>query len=87
MVLIPQMLKKMQGAFEEGYLPQGRGGVSHMAGKGQQAISRKIAHLVSDEGKTPKQAAGQAYGMARGGYIGESAKRYASIGKKLRKRK
>jgi hypothetical protein len=31
----------------------------------QKWIGEKIAHLIREEGKTPKQAAGQAYGMAR----------------------
>jgi hypothetical protein len=31
----------------------------------QRAVSEKIAHLIRSEGKTPKQAAGQAYGMMR----------------------
>ena len=40
-------------------------------------ISRKIGHLVKKEGKTPKQAAGQAFGMARSGDLGPAAKRKA----------
>lgn len=37
----------------------------------QKRISAKIAHLIRVEGKTPKQAAGAAYGMAREGRLGE----------------
>jgi hypothetical protein len=39
-----------------------------MAKKNQKAISKKIAHLVK-EGKPVKQAAGEAYGMARAGKL------------------
>lgn len=42
--------------------------------KGQAAISRKVRKLVKKEGKTPKQAAGQAFGMARRGDLGPAAK-------------
>lgn len=37
-------------------------------------IGAKIAHLVRKEGKTPKQAAGAAYGMARAGRLGKGGK-------------
>lgn len=56
-----------------------------MASTGRKRISRKIRHLVKEEGKTPKQAAGQAFGMARSGDLGPSAKRKA--GKKRRSKK
>jgi len=36
-----------------------------MSKKAKKRVSRKIAHLIKTEGKTPKQAAGQAYGMER----------------------
>jgi hypothetical protein len=52
--------------------------------KGDEAIRRKIAHLVESEGKTPKQAAGQAFGMARQGSLGAPARRAA--GRRPRKR-
>lgn len=45
--------------------------------KGDEAVRRKIAHLIESEGKTPSQAAGQAFGMARHGDLGPAAKRVA----------
>lgn len=53
--------------------------------KGQKRISRKIRHLVKTEGKTPEQAAGQAYGQARAGDLGPAAKRAA--GRRPRKKR
>lgn len=38
--------------------------------KAQSRVSAKIAHLIRTEGKTPKQAAGAAYGMERAGRLG-----------------
>lgn len=46
-------------------------------GKGHDAIERKIKHLIESEGKPPKAAAGQAFGMARHGDLGPAAKRAA----------
>ena len=54
--------------------------------KGKKKISRKIAHLVKKEGKTPKQAAGQAFGMARQGTLGSAAKKAAGRRRKTGKR-
>lgn len=33
------------------------------------AIQKKIKHLIEKEGKSPKQAAGMAYGMAKEGRL------------------
>lgn len=45
-----------------------------MAGKGHAAIGRKVKKL-KGEGKSQKQAVGQALGMARGGHLGRAAKK------------
>ncbi|KKK66582.1 hypothetical protein LCGC14_2962660 [marine sediment metagenome] len=52
-----------------------------MASKGGKRISRKIRHL-KKEGKTQRQAVGQALGMARSGNLGPAAKRKAKRSKK-----
>ena len=44
-----------------------------MASKGGKRISRKIRHL-KKEGKTQRQAVGQALGMARSGSLGPTRK-------------
>ena len=50
--------------------------------KGQKkAISAKIGHLIK-EGKTPKQAAGAAFGMAREGRLGPKGEYIRKKGKK-----
>lgn len=54
--------------------------------RGQKAIGRKIAKVVR-EGKTTKQAAGQAFGMARAGDLGPAAKRAAGRKRKKRRKK
>lgn len=53
------------------------GNPRHIASEGRKQISRKIRHLVREEDKTPAQAAGQAFGMARAGDLGPGAKRVA----------
>lgn len=45
--------------------------------RGQSTISGKIEYLIEEEGLTPKHAVGKAYGMARHGNLGPSAKRAA----------
>jgi hypothetical protein len=45
--------------------------------KGEDQIQAKIGMLIAKEGLTPKQAAGKAYGMSRGGDLGPAAKRAA----------
>lgn len=60
--------------------------MAHKAKKGKKRISRKIAHLVRSEGKTPSQAAGQAFGMARQGSLGTAAKRAAGRRRKKKGR-
>jgi len=47
-----------------------------MAGNGQKVIGRKIAK-VRREGKSKKQAAGKAFGMARSGSLGPAAQSHA----------
>ena len=47
---------------------------------GKHAIGRKIAK-VRREGKTKKQAAGKAFGMARSGKLGEAAQKHAQAHK------
>lgn len=49
----------------------------------QKAISKKIEHLVKEEGKTPKEAAGAAYGMARSGRLTKGGE-YVHVGKRKR---
>lgn len=44
---------------------------------GHAKISRKISHLIRKEGKSQNQAVGQAFGMARSGSLGRSAKKAA----------
>ncbi len=44
---------------------------------GREVIGRKIGKLIREEGKTPSQAAGQAFGQARGGDLGSAARREA----------
>jgi hypothetical protein len=51
--------------------------------KKRSAISLKIAKLVR-EGKTPKQAAGEAYGMKRAGRLTKRGG-YRRVGRKKRK--
>ena len=48
----------------------------HTAKKGRKAIGKKIRKL-KKEGKTQKQAVGQALGQARQGDLGRGAKRTA----------
>jgi len=44
-------------------------------------IGAKIGHLIKQEGKTPKQAAGAAYAMEREGRLGKGGK-YKKVKKK-----
>lgn len=55
-----------------------------MAKHGHKRIGRKIKHL-KKEGKTQKQAVGQALGMARQGSLGSAAKKVAGRRKKGRR--
>lgn len=47
----------------------------------QERVSAKIAHLVKAEGKTPKQAAGEAYAEERAGRLRKGGK-YVRAGEK-----
>lgn len=56
--------------------------IAHNPSKGQKRISEKIAFLAKKEGLSQEAAVGKAFGMARGGYLGEAAKRAARRGKR-----
>lgn len=58
-------------------IPQRKAISMNEDGSGREVIARKIGKLIREEGKTPSQAAGQAFGMARGGDLGSAAKKAA----------